>query len=73
MDVADVELGQLAIVMVLVPVLFLLRNTLFYSRLTMPTGAALLIAVSLYWFVERAFDVDLPAGAMVNYFIEQVS
>ena len=29
-------------------------------------GAALLILVSMYWFTERAFLVDLPAGAIVN-------
>lgn len=55
-----VELGQLAIVGIVVPVLFLLRKTEFYSRLLMPIGASALILISLYWFTERAFDVDFP-------------
>jgi hypothetical protein len=53
-----VEIGQLTIVGVVVPVLFLLRNKFFYPRVVMPVGASALIFVSLYWFVERAFDVD---------------
>jgi len=64
-----VEVGQLAIVCVAVPVLFALRNWWFYPRVSMPAGAALLIIISLYWFVERAFEVDLPAGALLNYVI----
>jgi hypothetical protein len=64
-----VELGQVAIVMAVFPVLFLLRNTLLYNRLLMPAAAAALIMVSLYWFTERAFEVDLPAGAIMNSII----
>ncbi len=64
-----VELGQIAIVMVVFPVLFLIRDTLLYNRLLMPATAALLIMVSLYWFTERAFEVDLPAGAIMNSII----
>ena len=53
-----VEIGQLTIVGVVVPILFVIRNAAFYSRLLMPIGATALILVSLYWFTERAFDVD---------------
>ena len=53
-----VEVGQLTIVGVVVPILFVIRNTAFYSRLFMPIGATALILVSLYWFTERALDVD---------------
>ena len=61
-----VELGQLVVVVLVVPVLYLLRNTTFYRRVVMPAGALLLIAISMYWFTERAFDVDLPAGAIIQ-------
>ncbi len=57
-----VELGQLAIVAMVVPVLFVLRKTALYQRFIMPLGAAALIAISLYWFAERALDVDFAAG-----------
>jgi hypothetical protein len=64
-----VELGQIAIVMVVFPVLYLIRSTLLYRRLLLPAAAAGLILVSLYWFTERAFEVDLPAGAIMNSII----
>ena len=61
-----VELGQVVIVCVLFPVLFALRGTRLYTGVVLKAGAVLLVAISLYWFTERAFDVDLPAGAIVN-------
>lgn len=53
-----VEIGQLTIVGLVVPILFSVRNTPFYPRVLMPAGATALILISLYWFIERAFDVD---------------
>lgn len=61
-----VEIGQLVIVAIAVPILFLLRNWSMYPRFTMPAGACALIVIASYWFIERAFEVDLPAGAIVN-------
>ncbi len=61
-----VEIGQLAIVGVLFPVLFILARSRAYARFLLPAGALALITISLYWFIERAFEVDLPAGAIVN-------
>ncbi len=49
-----VELGQLAIVAALLPVLFLARRTVSYSRVVMPFGSALISVIALIWFVERA-------------------
>ena len=57
-----VEIGQVAIVCVVFPLLFAVRRSNFYTSYVLKLGALLLILVSLYWFVERAFDVDLPAG-----------
>ena len=64
-----VEIGQVAIVMAVFPVLYFLRSTMLYNRLLLPAAAAALIMVSLYWFTERAFEVDLPAGAIMNSII----
>ena len=61
-----VELGQLAIVLVVVPILYMLRNFRPYARVAMPVAASLLVMVSLYWFTERAFDIDLQAGAFAQ-------
>lgn len=61
-----VELGQLAIVVVALPVLFLLRNTGFYRRFVLPWGAAGLMLVSAYWLYERVFDVNIPVKAPIR-------
>ncbi|NNE68648.1 MAG: HupE/UreJ family protein [Pyrinomonadaceae bacterium] len=59
-----VELGQLAIICLVFPVLYLLRKTVVYPKLLL-FGSIFLILVSIYWFVERAFEIDLPIGGMI--------
>ncbi|MCI0737219.1 MAG: HupE/UreJ family protein [Beijerinckiaceae bacterium] len=49
-----VELGQLAIVAALLPMLFLARRTIAYTRVVMPGGSAAISVIALIWFVERA-------------------
>ena len=52
-----VELGQIAIVAVLFPTLFLLRKTRFYVPVILKGGSAVLILVAGFWFVQRAFGL----------------
>ena len=52
-----VEIGQLCIVAVFLPLAFSLRHTVFYRRL-LTGGSAAIALVALYWFVERAFDIS---------------
>ncbi|MEM9921670.1 MAG: HupE/UreJ family protein [Bacteroidota bacterium] len=59
-----VEIGQLLIICAIFPVLYLLRNFKFYPNFLI-YGSVVLIFISLYWFIERAFEVDLPLGAFV--------
>ena len=54
-----VELGQLAIVAVFLPLAFLLRHTLLYQRGVLVGGSWVALLVALAWFVERAFDLSL--------------
>jgi len=54
-----VEIGQVAIILVLFPVLFLLRQRGVYRHLFRWVSAAL-IAVALLWFFERALGFNLP-------------
>lgn len=49
-----VELGQLAIVAAFLPLAFLARRTRFYRQM-LTAGSALIVAVAVVWFVERAF------------------
>ncbi|MCH2076372.1 MAG: HupE/UreJ family protein [Rhodobacteraceae bacterium] len=48
-----VELGQLAIVLVLFPIFYKLRNWSGYRPIAMQAGSVVLIAVAVFWFVER--------------------
>ncbi len=52
-----VELGQVAIVAVVFPILFWLRKTEFYQPYILKGVSAVLILVSGWWFVERAFGL----------------
>ena len=54
-----VELGQLAIVAVFLPLAFVLRHTPFYQRGVLVGGSWVALLVALAWFVERAFDLSL--------------
>ncbi len=50
-----VELGQLAIVLAVFPILFLLRKQSFYFPVILVGGSLILIVIAGIWFVERAF------------------
>ncbi len=54
-----VELGQLAIVAVFLPLAFALRATSFYRRAVLQGGSWLIAALAAVWFVERAFGVEI--------------
>jgi hypothetical protein len=54
-----VEAGQLAIVAVFLPLIFALRNTIFYQRGLLVGGSLLTAAIALVWLVERVFDLKL--------------
>ena len=54
-----VEAGQLAIVLVFLPLAFALRSTWTYRRLVFGGGSIAVAAVASIWFVERAFDVGV--------------
>jgi hypothetical protein len=60
-----VEIGQVAIVAILFPVLFMVRGLAVYRQLALPLAATAMILISMGWVVERAFDLQLPRPAMV--------
>ncbi|MEL6688785.1 MAG: HupE/UreJ family protein, partial [Pseudomonadota bacterium] len=60
-----VEIGQLAIVLVLFPILYKLRNWSGYRPIAMQAGSVALIAIAAFWFVERtigSFQAAQVAG-----------
>lgn len=54
-----VELGQIAIVLVFLPLAFLLRDTVFYRRLVFHFGSVLVAIVGGMWMVERLCNVQM--------------
>lgn len=52
-----VEIGQLAIVSIFLPIAFLLRKSDFYRRFILRAGSMLIAVVAGAWLVERAFNL----------------
>ncbi|MEO7744055.1 MAG: HupE/UreJ family protein [Usitatibacter sp.] len=52
-----VEIGQLALVALVVPLAHLARRRLAYERVALGLGSAAIAVVAFGWFVERAFSV----------------
>ena len=55
-----VEIGQEAIVLLVMPIAFLLRYTVFYRKYVMRWGSVLIIAMATGWLIQRAFDILIP-------------
>jgi len=54
-----VELGQLALVAVFLPLAFGLRRSWFYQTVTLKLGSAVVVVIATGWMVERMFDLRL--------------
>lgn len=54
-----VELGQLAIVLIFVPLAFMMRESRFYRTVVMIGGSSIIALIALVWLVERAFDLKI--------------
>ena len=52
---AGIEAGQLAVVLAVMPLVFLLRSRLLYRRGLLQWGSGAIAAVALLWFIQRAF------------------
>lgn len=60
-----IELGQVVIILLVFPSLFLLRRTVFYLR-AMQAGSVVLIGIALGWFVDRVFALDVGVDRLVT-------
>lgn len=54
-----VELGQLSVVLVVVPLIFMLRERRMYRPAILVGGSSAIAAVAAFWFVERALGFGL--------------
>lgn len=66
-----VEIGQVLIVCAIFPFLFLLKSTKYYKHILI-YGSVFLIFASLYWFVERFFEVDFLLDNVIDKGINKV-
>jgi hypothetical protein len=60
-----VEVGQLAIILLVFPILYILRKTSLYPKIRV-FGSIILILFSLYWFIERAFNVEFNVSGIIK-------
>jgi HupE / UreJ protein len=54
-----VEMGQMAIVLSVLPLAFLLRHTWLYRRTFMPAGAAAIVLLATWWLLARMTGANL--------------
>lgn len=52
-----VEIGQVAILVIVFPLLYVLRKAKLYQPLVLTGGSAALVTIAGYWFVQRAFGL----------------
>lgn len=52
-----VEIGQMAIVAVFLPLAYAIRKTIFYRRAVFTFGSGLIVLIAMMWLVERVFDL----------------
>ncbi len=60
-----IELGQIAIILLVFPALFIARRTRIYLP-AMYLGSVILIAIALAWAMDRALGIDLKVDAIVD-------
>ena len=58
---AGVELGQLTVVAVFLPIAFALRKSWLYRKLVLIGGSAFIAFIAAVWFAERSFNLRLIA------------
>jgi hypothetical protein len=57
-----VELGQLVIVGVFLPIAYTLRRTGIYQRVLVLYGSAVIALIALVWLIQRACNLQLIGG-----------
>ena len=67
-----VEIGQLLIIFAIFPILFLLRNRKFYSKILV-IGSLFLIVASAYWVIERVFDFEFGVEGFIKHSLYELA
>ncbi len=64
-----VEIGQVVVILLFFPGLYLLRQTRFYA-VAFKVLSALLAIVAMIWAAERVFEIDLKVSALIDPLVE---
>ncbi len=64
-----VEIGQIAVIVVIFPILYMLRRHAFFPRVVLRYGAVVLIMLSAVWFFQRA----IPDSAFKNFVVTSIT
>lgn len=67
-----VEIGQVAIVAVLFPFLYLARQVWLYRAVALPAAAVSMILVASAWVVQRAMGIQVPLAEWVRPVLQKV-
>ncbi len=54
-----VEVGQLAIVAIILPSAYFLRSSWFYQRMILQAGSLAIMMLAVIWFLQRALDLRI--------------
>jgi len=54
-----VEIGQLAIVIAILPIMYLLRDHWFYHHVVLPVSACIMVTFGTIWIFERGLNIQL--------------
>ena len=54
-----VEIGQLGILSIFLPLAYIMRNTWFYKRIIFYAGSILIMVIASLWLTERAFNMKI--------------
>ncbi len=65
-----VEIGQLVIIALIFPILYLIRKRKSYPKILIG-GSIFLILASIYWIIERVFDVNLGVEDTITYWLSE--
>jgi hypothetical protein len=60
-----VEIGQETIVLLVMPIAFLIRHTVFYQKYVLRWGSLIIVAMANGWLIQRAFDVLIPGFSAI--------
>ncbi len=64
-----IELGQVVVILVAFPALYLLRRTSWYQPL-LTIGSIVLAVLSVSWMIERVFDTDIGTDGIVEGLVQ---